>query len=96
MGGSCDQAPESCQSCQATDATCGVKGGATCDDNSVDPGRKHHCRFFNGGLFKERGEQEVVSEAPEAGPQTGAVAYPYYTTRGPRDFLAKNPGSIGP
>ena len=31
-----------------------------------------------------------------AGPPTGAVAYPYYTTRGPRDFLAKKPASIGP
>ena len=31
-----------------------------------------------------------------AGPPTGAVAYPYYTTRGPRDFLAKRPPSIGP
>lgn len=30
------------------------------------------------------------------GPPTGAVAYPYYTTRGPRDFLAKKPTSIGP
>ena len=24
------------------------------------------------------------------------LLYPYYTTRGPRDFLARNPGSIGP
>jgi hypothetical protein len=31
-----------------------------------------------------------------AGPPTGAYAYPYYTTRGPRDFLAKCPPSIGP
>ena len=31
-----------------------------------------------------------------AGPPSGAVAYPYYTTRGPRDFLAKCPPSIGP
>ncbi len=30
------------------------------------------------------------------GPPTGQVAYPYYTTRGPRDFLAKNPPDIGP
>jgi hypothetical protein len=30
------------------------------------------------------------------GPPTGQVAYPYYTTRGPRDFLLKNPPSIGP
>ena len=32
----------------------------------------------------------------DQGPPTGAVSYPYYTTRGPRDFLAKNPGTIGP
>jgi len=32
----------------------------------------------------------------DSGPPTGQVAYPYYTTRGPRDFLAKNPRSIGP
>ncbi len=30
------------------------------------------------------------------GPQTGAVQYPYYTTRGPRDFFMCNPPSIGP
>ncbi len=30
-----------------------------------------------------------------AGPQGGTVGYPYYTTRGPRDFLLDNPPSIG-
>jgi hypothetical protein len=30
------------------------------------------------------------------GPPTGGVAYPYYTNRGPRDFLDPNPPSIGP
>lgn len=30
------------------------------------------------------------------GPPVGQVAYPYYTTRGPRDFLMCNPPSIGP
>ena len=34
--------------------------------------------------------------ANDCGPATGAIAYPYYTTRGPRDFLAENPNSIGP
>lgn len=29
------------------------------------------------------------------GPPTAQVAYPYYTTRGPRDFLLDNPPSIG-
>ena len=31
-----------------------------------------------------------------AGPPTGGVTYPYYTNRGPRDFLAANPRGIGP
>jgi len=38
--------------------------------------------------------QEMRNPAP--GPMTGAVAYPYYTNRGPRDFLANNPSGIGP
>ncbi|MCA9229165.1 MAG: hypothetical protein KDA57_00825 [Planctomycetales bacterium] len=29
-------------------------------------------------------------------PPTGQTAYPYYTVRGPRDFLQANPPSIGP
>ncbi len=32
----------------------------------------------------------------QSGPPTGQVAYPYYTTRGPRDFLARKPNNIGP
>jgi hypothetical protein len=35
-------------------------------------------------------------EGDAGGPPVGAVTYPYYTVRGPRDFLAKNPPSIGP
>ncbi len=30
------------------------------------------------------------------GAPLGAMQYPYYTTRGPRDFLAKDPQPIGP
>ena len=30
-----------------------------------------------------------------AGPPTAQTAYPYYTIRGPRDFLVDNPPSIG-
>ena len=32
---------------------------------------------------------------PQAGPNSAAYAYPYYTVRAPRDFLMKNPPSIG-
>lgn len=37
-------------------------------------------------------EQTTFSPSPP----TGQTAYPYYTTRGPRDFLQRNPPSIGP
>jgi hypothetical protein len=30
------------------------------------------------------------------GPPTPAVTYPYYTVRGPRDFLMDNPPDLGP
>lgn len=33
---------------------------------------------------------------PPAGPPTPTYYYPYYTLRGPRDFLQNNPPSIGP
>ncbi len=57
-----------------------------------------------GGLAKHHlthGEKAALGASDygaiePAGPPTGAVAYPYYTTRGPRDFLAKRPPSIGP
>jgi hypothetical protein len=32
---------------------------------------------------------------PQQGPPAAQVGYPYYTTRGPRDFLMNNPPSIG-
>ncbi len=35
-------------------------------------------------------------QAYTPGPPTGAITYPYYTVRGPRDILARNPQSIGP
>jgi hypothetical protein len=33
---------------------------------------------------------------PAPGPSAGNVSYPYYTNRGPRDFLANDPRGIGP
>ena len=69
-----------------------------CQGASCQPHGKY------GGLAKHRlTPQEKAALAASnygqtgpAGPPTGGVAYPYYTTRGPRDFLAKNPPSIGP
>jgi hypothetical protein len=60
-------------------------GGGGCGPGDCSPG----CARASGGGPMDDG-------SAFAGPTTGAVAYPYYTTRGPRDFLATNPRGIGP
>lgn len=63
----------------------------------------HGFRFGGGGHFggqHQRGMPGVPHHfnreylGPQ-GPQAAQVAYPYYTTRGPRDFFANQPWSIG-
>lgn len=58
---------------------------AACD--ACDPDNPMDC-----GRCGRRGP----SAGPYADPPTGAVTYPYYTLRGPRDFLDRNPPSVGP
>jgi hypothetical protein len=62
------------------------------------------CGGVLGGMMGGPISQEVRAsqgwrhQTPEfgpAGPPSGANAYPYYTLRGPRDFLASDPPSIG-
>jgi hypothetical protein len=48
------------------------------------------------GCARSGGDGGPADESAFAGPPTGGVTYPYYTTRGPRDFLATNPRGIGP
>ena len=44
-----------------------------------------------------RGPQSHVGmPGPADGPPVAQVTYPYYTTRGPRDYFEANPPSIGP
>jgi hypothetical protein len=90
VNGSCAQAPENCASC----GDC-----ASCNTgNCQDPGQEQVCRACRGhGCRLCRGGGLGGGEEGFApGPPAGSVAYPYYTTRGPRDFLARNPQSIGP
>jgi hypothetical protein len=48
------------------------------------------------GHHKQYTDIGAQNQGLSNGPPTGTVAYPYYTTRGPRDFFAANPPSIGP
>jgi hypothetical protein len=94
--GACQSGPEGCPT-----GTCQPGGDCQeCEGGACHP--RHVGRY--GGLAKHHltpeekaalASSDYGSTQP-AGPPTGAVAYPYYTTRGPRDFLAKCPPSIGP
>ncbi len=67
----------------------------------------HGFRFGNGGAGHfggGPGHQYGMKGVPHhfsreyngpQGPQVAQVAYPYYTTRGPRDYFANEPWSIG-
>jgi hypothetical protein len=89
--------------------SCGASGASS--EACLDPGRGRQaddgCSNPSDGFFhpgppacpghvcngRVSGPEE---EAAPSGPPVGAITYPYYTVRGPRDFLAKNPPSIGP
>lgn len=75
-------------------------GGYNYPSDWVHPGQPHgggHYGYF-GGAHRTPGyphhhlHREYVGPP---GPPTAQVAYPYYTVRGPRDFLMDNPPSIG-
>jgi hypothetical protein len=87
--------------CQHGACESGACHDGACHDG-CESGACHTDRY--GGLARHHlsPEERAALEASDygattpAGPPTGTVAYPYYTTRGPRDFLAKKPPSIGP
>jgi hypothetical protein len=97
-GGGCRDG--NCQPGGCEDGSCPTGGCQECEGGACHP--RHVGRY--GGLAKHHlsPEEKAALAGSDygaigpAGPPTGAVAYPYYTTRGPRDFLAKCPPSIGP
>jgi hypothetical protein len=100
-GGPCQDGD--CQEYQDGSCPTGDCESGACQDCPGGTCRVPHTGRY-GGLAKHHlsPEEKAALAAGDygatqpAGPPTGAVAYPYYTTRGPRDFLAKNPASIGP
>jgi hypothetical protein len=57
---------------------------------------RHAAQFAQGGGGHDREYQSTRFFAGPAGPPTAQITYPYYTTRGPRDFFVDHPSSIGP
>lgn len=66
-----------------------------CSSCGLGIGRGQVLRGLVNGSYSGINELHGPQQAVQGGPQTGAVAYPYYTHRGPRDFLLDNPPSIG-
>jgi len=73
---------------------CQTDGQYACTDGSCGQGGRSH------GLMQAIGRafhrHHAPPQAPVGGPPVGTVTYPYYTVRGPRDFLVNDPPSIGP
>lgn len=69
-------------------ADSGSGGGGRRGPRAINPG---------GGLLGDgyAGHHRSREYNGPQGPATAQVAYPYYTLRGPRDFLVNNPPSIG-
>ncbi|MCA9247092.1 MAG: hypothetical protein KDA42_08260 [Planctomycetales bacterium] len=91
-----------CTSCgQVGGCDAGCDGGG-CADGSCSLGgcADGSCNVGHGGLrdaAMARRQKLAAQRGPamEPGPAAATVAYPYYTTRAPRDFLMDNPPSIG-
>lgn len=85
--------------CCGDDCCCG--DGSCCGDDCCSSGNcksgggmRDRCRRMCGLNPHAGGYPEAQNFTPS--PPSGQVAYPYYTTRGPRDFLLNNPPTIGP
>lgn len=65
---------------------------------NYEPNGGHYGKFgvLHGQFHQGPQSHTGAMPGPAAGPAQPTVTYPYYTTRGPRDFLNPNPPSIGP
>ena len=79
---------------------CNACGGGGCNGCMAGPlgwqsGGLDYSHHLQTGLMGHNAAQSLNSRPFTPGPPTGQVAYPYYTVRGPRDFLLDQPPTIG-
>jgi len=98
-GGGCSGGCGSCgcDSCNIFSGGCGVQCCSTqCGGGCGQSG----CGMVGGGGFLGGGSRTPRGwdgqRALVSGPATASVTYPYYTVRGPRDFLTLDNRPIGP
>jgi len=89
--------------CGPSCGSCGPSCGNSCGPAGCHPGPlgwqqggHGYSSHLNAGPLGHRAPQALENRPFTPGPPSAQVAYPYYTHRGPRDFLLDNPPSIGP
>ena len=78
----------------------GCEGNCNLCGVATDKGVNHFGDRCNGGGVGVAGHHREYKHSRKFfgphGPPAAQVTYPYYTTRGPRDFLLNAPPTIGP
>jgi len=74
----------------------GCRTGCQAGPLGWQQGGLNYSSHLNPGFLGHHAGQAVAGQPFQAGAPAAQVAYPYYTHRGPRDFLLDNPPSIGP
>lgn len=85
---------DTCGGSGCCDMGCCDTGCSSCGGRGCGMGQRMVGRIASGCCPHAGGYPEAYNFNPS--PPSGQVAYPYYTVRGPRDFLRNNPPSIGP
>jgi hypothetical protein len=87
--------------CAAGHCPCSC-GGSGCSDNCAQsaqagPPADGFFSAYHGQGLQRPAEAQDQGQGQDAGAAAaGAITYPYYTNRGPRDYFDRNPASIGP
>lgn len=84
------------QKCGLCDSGCDMCGDGACMGDCMNGACMNGACQPQNGLGECYGGRGLGAGrgfgSRRGGPQSGTVAYPYYTTRGPRDYFACNPG----
>ncbi len=82
-------------------SACGIGCNGGCRTGCVagplgwQQGGLNYSSHLGPGMLGHKAASHFNAQPFTPGPPTAQTAYPYYSHRGPRDFLAENPPSIG-
>ncbi len=73
----------------------GCRTGCVAGKLGWQQGGHDYSSHLQPGMLGHRASHAITSQPFTPGPPSAQVAYPYYTVRGPRDFLLNDPPTIG-